>query len=362
MKKTEKNFDSGRFFTQKLMEWDKNSNNRAMPWKKEKDPYKIWISEIILQQTRVEQGREYYNRFISKYPDVKSLAKAKDNEVFKLWEGLGYYSRCRNLLMAARFIQNDCKGKFPDTYEVILSLKGVGPYSAAAIASFAYNLPHAVVDGNVMRVLSRFFRIATPIDTTEGKKTFNELAQSLLDSKNAGLYNQAIMDLGATVCKPQSPVCNSCPLSKRCISYKEGDMNLYPAKSKKIKIRHRWFNYFIIQCGESYYVRKRKEKDIWQQLHEFVLIETEKAITAEEWSTDYRLKNMLGRTFKVISQTDLRMQKLTHQHVHGSFFTIAINKAVELDGYERKTISQIKRLAFPMMIAEFLRENRFLQP
>jgi A/G-specific adenine glycosylase len=266
------------------------------------------------------------------------------------------------LLTAARFIQNDCKGKFPDTHEVILSLKGVGPYTAAAIASFAYNLPHAVVDGNVMRVLSRFFRIATPIDTTEGKKTFNELAQSLLDSKNAGLYNQAIMDLGATICKPQSPVCSTCPLSGCCNSYKEGDMNLYPVKSKKIQIRHRWFNYFIIKCGESYYVRKRREKDIWQHLHEFVLIETQKAVTAEEWTADSRLKKMLGHSFKVIPQTDLRMQKLTHQHVHGSFFTITIEKAVEVDGYERKTISQIKRLAFPVMIAEFLKENRLLLP
>jgi A/G-specific adenine glycosylase len=193
-------------FTKKLMKWNQSSNNRAMPWKGEKDPYKIWLSEIILQQTRVEQGLGYYERFVKKFPTIKHLAKAPEQEVFKLWEGLGYYTRCKNLIATATFISKEKKGKFPDDYESILSLKGVGPYTAAAIASFAYNLPHAVIDGNVFRVLSRYFGISTPVDTAAGKKMYALLAKELLDKDEPGLYNQAIMDFGAVVCKPLQPL------------------------------------------------------------------------------------------------------------------------------------------------------------
>src|SRR5450432_3260301 len=194
-------------FTKKLLKWNLGSNTRTMPWKGEKDPYKIWLSEIILQQTRVEQGLGYYQKFIKAFPTVQQLAKAPQEKVFKLWEGLGYYTRCKNLIASALFISKDRKGKFPTDYESILGLKGVGPYTAAAIASFAYNLPHAVIDGNVFRVLSRYFGISTPIDSPDGKKLYALLANELLDKQEPGLYNQAIMDLGAVICKPQQPLC-----------------------------------------------------------------------------------------------------------------------------------------------------------
>lgn len=209
-----------KFFADALLVWNDLDNKRQMPWKGESDPYRIWISEIILQQTRVHQGLEYYNRFISTFPDVKSLATAPENKVYKLWEGLGYYSRCKNLIATAQFIYKDLHGEFPDKFEDILTLKGVGNYTASAIASFAFNLPHAVVDGNVFRVLSRFFGIETPINTTEGKKFYASLAQTLLDKKQPGKYNQALMDFGAIICKPAAPLCNQCPLQKKCVALK----------------------------------------------------------------------------------------------------------------------------------------------
>src|SRR5579859_1431456 len=194
-------------FTKTLLGWNSSGNFREMPWKGEKDPYKVWLSEVILQQTRVQQGWAYYEKFINAFPTIKDLAAALEQKVFKLWEGLGYYSRCRNLIATARKISDEYNGRFPHTYEEILALKGVGPYTAAAIASFAYNLPHAVVDGNVVRVLARFFGITTAADTTSGKKQFAELATALLDPSQAGIYNQAIMDFGATVCTPRNPQC-----------------------------------------------------------------------------------------------------------------------------------------------------------
>jgi A/G-specific adenine glycosylase len=215
MEKNKKNT----FFTQQLLKWDKKQNSRAMPWKGEKDPYKIWLSEIILQQTRVEQGLGYYNRFIAEFPTIHDLAKAPETKVFKLWEGLGYYTRCKNIIITARYISSELKGKFPVTYNDILKLKGVGPYTAAAIASFAFNLPHAVVDGNVFRVLARYFGIDTPIDSITGKKNFTVLANELIDKKIPGKYNQALMDFGAVLCKPQQPLCDTCPLKPNCSAY-----------------------------------------------------------------------------------------------------------------------------------------------
>ena len=215
-----------------------------MPWKGEKDPYKIWLSEVILQQTRVEQGRAYYEKFIDQFPTIQDLAKAKDEKVFKLWEGLGYYNRCRNLLHTARQITKDQKGVFPNTYDSLLSLKGVGPYTAAAIASFAFNLPYAVVDGNVFRVLSRFYGIATPIDTKEGLQIFNELADKNLAEKTPGTYNQAIMDFGATVCKPSTPDCSTCNLSAKCVAFNVNKVNQLPVKLKRITKKKRHFDFF----------------------------------------------------------------------------------------------------------------------
>src|SRR5882757_84990 len=197
-------------FSDHLLKWHKGKNDRKMPWKGEKNPYKVWLSEVILQQTRVQQGWAYYENFLKAFPTIHDLAIAPEQKVFKLWEGLGYYSRCRNLIATAKKIDAEYNGQFPNTYGEILALKGIGPYTAAAIASFAFRLPHAVVDGNVTRVLSRYFGISTPIDTTAGKKLFTELADALLDKEQADIYNQAIMDLGATICLPRNPLCTAC--------------------------------------------------------------------------------------------------------------------------------------------------------
>jgi len=220
-------------FSALLLRWHLDDNKRQMPWKGERDAYKVWLSEIILQQTRVEQGRAYYERFIKKYPSIKLLAEAKDEEVFKLWEGLGYYTRCRNLLHTARLIATKYNGKFPERYEEIVALKGIGDYTAAAIASFCFDLPYAVVDGNVLRVLSRVFGDKTPVDTNEGKKNFAELANKLLDKSQPGLFNQAIMDFGATICKPAIPTCPLCCLNAICTAYKKRNCKYIACKRKK---------------------------------------------------------------------------------------------------------------------------------
>jgi len=236
-------------FTDLLLKWDKKSNHRPMPWKGEKDPYKIWLSEIILQQTRVEQGWSYYEKFISTYPNIHLLAKAKENEVFKLWEGLGYYNRCRNLLFTAKHIVTTFNGIFPSNYEDLLKLKGVGPYTAAAIASFAFNLPHAVVDGNVFRVFARYYGIHTPTDTKEGLTIFNKIASENLAFKKAGIYNQALMDFGATVCKPMSPLCGDCVMQNTCAAFAQKTVGQLPIKEKVIQKKKRYFDYFLFKLN-----------------------------------------------------------------------------------------------------------------
>ncbi|MEY3432383.1 MAG: A/G-specific adenine glycosylase, partial [Bacteroidota bacterium] len=228
-----------------------------MPWKGIKDPYRIWLSEVILQQTRVEQGISYYQAFVKAYPTVHKLAQAPENEVFKIWEGLGYYSRCRNLIHTAKRVSQDLKGEFPTSREGLISLKGVGPYTAAAIGSFAFGLPLAVVDGNVMRVLSRFFGIKTPIDSTSGKKMMEEVADALLDKKDPAWFNQAMMDLGATVCKPQSPDCATCPLQKKCIAFSQKKQSLFPVKTQKVKQKKRFLFYLILESKGQVLIRQR---------------------------------------------------------------------------------------------------------
>src|SRR5690606_265290 len=261
------------YFTRRLMHWHATHNDRSLPWKEEKDPYKIWLSEIILQQTRAQQGLPYYIKFTEAYPKVKDLATAAEEEVFRLWQGLGYYNRCRNMLATARYIHTELGGKFPRSFEEIQNLKGVGAYTAAAIASFAYGLPHAVVDGNVYRVLSRYFGIDKPIDSTAGKKEFTKLADALLDKTGSAGYNQAIMDLGATVCKPASPDCDGCPLAEKCFARANGLIADLPVKSKKLTIKTRHFHYILFLHDGHLWIRKRTEKDIWQNLHEPFLIE-----------------------------------------------------------------------------------------
>jgi A/G-specific adenine glycosylase len=340
-------------FSQKILFWNKKSNRRVMPWKGEKDPYKIWLSEIILQQTRVEQGLAYYNRFITKYPTIESLAAASDDEVYKLWEGLGYYSRCRNLISTARLISTSLAGIFPKTYESIISLKGIGPYTAAAIASFAYDLPYAVVDGNVMRVLARFYGIKTPIDSTEGKKYFAHLAQSLIDKKNAGTYNQAIMDFGATICKPALPLCNDCVIREDCIALKKDLIKELPVKQNKLIKRKRYFYYFVAKYKNNFYVGKRSGKDIWQNLWEFPLLEFSSKISVDELLLKEETKKLLKNNINVKEVSPFYIQQLTHQTIEGCFISIDCKKPLDQNDYIKITAKNLNTLAFPRFITNY---------
>ena len=264
-------------FATTIIQWFRE-NGRALPWRETRDPYAIWLSEIILQQTRIEQGRPYWERFMQRWPTVEALAEASEDEVLRLWQGLGYYSRARNLHAAAK--QVVARGGFPTTLEGLRSLKGVGDYTAAAIGSFAFGLPAAVVDGNVYRVLARHYGIATPINTTEGKKEFALLAQSLLPSDHSSfliphssLYNQALMDFGATHCTPSSPGCPSCPLQETCVAFREGRINELPVKQRTLKIKERHLTYIYIRYRGETALHRRPAGDIWQGLYEPLLTE-----------------------------------------------------------------------------------------
>ncbi len=349
--------NKNQFFRKQLLDWNAEHNHRDMPWKGEKDPYKIWLSEIILQQTRVEQGLAYYNRFIKTFPTVHHLAKAPDNTVFKLWEGLGYYTRCKNLIASAKYISVELKGKFPDKYEDILALKGIGPYTAAAIGSFAFNLPHAVVDGNVFRVLARYFGIETATDTTEGKKLFTNLANELLDKKTPGIYNQALMDFGAVICKPQQPLCHECPLQKTCTAYQHDLINVLPVKEKTIIKKPRWLYYFIVEHNGNVYVRKRTGKDVWQNLYEFFLVENEKELSLKEIEKLTVLKKAIGKIqFELIDISKIYKQVLSHQIIYGQFIKVKILSELEIDGFEIVGKKKLKTLPFPKLINSYLEE------
>ena len=347
-----------RQFTEKLLDWNRNDNRRQMPWKGEKNPYKIWLSEIILQQTRVEQGMEYYNRFVKAFPTVNDLAKADETKVFKLWEGLGYYSRCKNLIASAKHISNHLDGQFPSKYEDILQLKGIGPYTAAAISSFANNLPHAVLDGNVFRVLSRYFAIETAIDSNEGRKMFSQLATELLDKKQPAHYNQALMDFGATICKPKLPLCSSCVLQKNCMAYQQKLVSILPRKEKKIAIKTRWFYYFIASYEQKIYVKKRAANDIWENLYEFILIENTEPLSLENIPQLQVVKAAFGKTtFEVLQVSPVHKQALTHQRIFGQFIKIKLKKPLANVGFEAVDETMLEDLPFPKFITHYLKDK-----
>ena len=311
-----------------------------------------------MQQTRVDQGLKYYNRFIDEFPKIKELAIAPETKVFKLWEGLGYYTRCKNLIATAKFISEKLNGQFPDKYEEILQLKGIGPYTAAAIASFAFNLPHAVVDGNVFRVLSRYFGITTPIDKTEGKQFFTLLANQLLDKKLPGIYNQALMDFGAVICKPQIPLCTTCVLVSKCRAYKNGMVNELPVKEKRIKKTTRWFYYLVVEYNGKQYVRKRGAKDIWENLYEFILIENECALPLEKLKELQKVKELFGEnSFEILHISPQYKQLLTHQIILGQFIKIRTVKPLPGKDYDAFKPMEINKLPFPKFIAAYLKDK-----
>lgn len=354
--------DQQKYFSDKLLLWHETINNRQLPWKGEKDVYRIWLSEIILQQTRAEQGMKYYERFLKQYPNIQKLAKAPIEEVYKLWEGLGYYNRCRNLHATAQKIVFEFDGKFPDTFEAILELKGIGPYTAAAISSFAFDLPYAVVDGNVFRVLSRFFGIKTPIDSTKGKQFFQQLAQQCLGNKRPSAYNQAIMDFGASVCKPDLPECTSCIMKSKCVAFKSNLIAELPVKEKQTKQRNRWFVFYIIKQGKKFAVQKRTEKDVWANLYQFPNAEfktemewlqaAKKGNKNRAWANALEIENksLLAKAFK---------QQLSHQTIFAKAVLINVKTANEKEHqWEWKTNSQLKKLPFPKILNEMLKEQQ----
>ena len=348
-------------FSKKLVSWYLE-NKKILPWRSTDNPYFIWLSEILLQQTRVEQGLQYYNNFIYRFPEIKSLAEAKEEEILKLWQGLGYYSRARNLHFASKQIINDYNGEFPDKYEDILKLKGIGPYSAAAIASIAFNLPYSVIDGNVLRVISRVFGIKTPVDSTLGKKEINAVLNNLIDKKNPGTFNQALMELGALVCKPQNPLCNNCVFINECFAYNNKSISLLPFKSKIVKQRNRFFYYIVItstdKIGSYIYINKRIHKDIWKNLYDFPLIETENEFSFSDNSIFKAIENFLNTDkFTIKSISGQYKHKLSHQTIYAHFIELqidSIDKLKILENYYNINIEDLSKYPIPKLIDNYI--------
>ncbi len=302
-----------------LLQWSEE-HPRPMPWKGISDPYRIWLSEVILQQTRVEQGLPYYERFVAAYPTVTDLANAPLDDIYRHWEGLGYYSRARNLHAAAQTVAQEHGGQFPSTYAGLRALKGVGDYTAAAIASFAFGLPHAVLDGNVYRILSRWFAEATPIDSTEGKKRFTALADAVLDPKAPARHNQAMMDFGATWCTPKQPRCGACPVQEHCAAFQSGQVGDLPIKSKVLAKKERNFVYLVLRKGDTTFLQKREDKDIWQNLYEFPNVEVGQlpATRTEALEQCVEQNPALGK-LEIVGMSAVFKQTLTHRLVRAVF-------------------------------------------
>jgi A/G-specific adenine glycosylase len=338
-------------FSEKLILWY-NQNKRDLPWRKTTDPYKIWLSEIILQQTRVDQGLNYYTKFLKKHPNIQSLAKASEKDILNLWQGLGYYSRARNLHFTAKYISAELNGKFPTDYKSILALKGVGEYTAAAISSFSYQEVYPVIDGNVYRVLSRIFGVKNAIDSTDGKKVFRKLASELIDVKNPDTYNQAIMEFGALQCKPKSPNCEECPFLLECFAHQNNLISELPKKEKKIKQRNRYFNYLLIINDDYIYLNERKEKDIWQGLFDFPLLETQQQLTSFPLF-ESQFKN-LGLTLK--NQSIEYKHILSHQKIYATFWMVSSSKPENIDSkFFKITRNEINNYPIPKLIDNYLK-------
>jgi len=328
-------------------------NGRQLPWRETDNPYFIWLSEVILQQTRVDQGKAYYIKFTETFPTIERLAQADEQEILKLWQGLGYYSRARNLHYAAKQVMEEFDGVFPSHFASIKSLKGVGDYTAAAVASFAFQEPKAVVDGNVYRVLSRYFNDATPIDSIAGKKTFQAYANELLDKQFPAEHNQSIMEIGALVCTPKQPNCLNCPLNDSCQAFREENVLELPVKSKKTKTRNRYFNYLVTNTP-TYLLEKRTTKDIWQNLYQFPLIESENALKPEEislfihqqFSTELHHKSFIYYAKHILS----------HQHIHTYFWQIKMPTSEIINKLNLKQTSDFSDFPLPRVIDRFLEE------
>lgn len=338
-----------------LILWYK-AHARNLPWRLTHDPFRIWVSEIILQQTQVKQGYDYYLRFLEAFPNVKSLYNASSDALMKQWQGLGYYSRARNMHIAAKQIMEDYEGVFPNTYEGLLSLRGVGPYTAAAIASFAYELPYAVLDGNVYRVLSRYFGIQLPINDKTAYKYYIAIAQEVMDDRQAALHNQAIMEFGALQCKVQSPNCQACILASSCVALAQQMVKQLPIKLKKIKIKERYLHFFYICHGDSFVIEKRKGKGIWQGLYQLPLVETSEDAPLEEATLRKSIGALVPPSASVYCITDMWHQ-LTHQKLHIRFYKCSLQKPLKKPPGERLICHHTDmHYAFPKPIVGFLEQ------
>ena len=344
-------------FTSTLLDWY-SQNKRDLPWRHTKDPYLIWISEIILQQTRVVQGYDYFLRFTQRFPDVRTLSSASEEEVLKYWQGLGYYSRARNLHAAAKSMRD---GKFPSTYAEVRALKGVGDYTAAAICSLAYDMPCAVVDGNVYRVLARYFGIDVPIDSTQGKKIFAEMAQEVLDKKQPAKYNQAIMDFGAMQCTPKNPGCMFCPLLESCAAWAEKKVMQLPVKQHKVQTSNRYFNYLYVRMGKYVLLHKRTENDIWKNLYELPLIETDCNLTETEFLASDTFRSLFAKDENPVVEIMQRDVKhiLSHRVIYANFYGIELPEdSHSLASYLRVELTDLENYALPRLIHAFFEKYR----
>ena len=335
------------YFSGILISWY-SKYKRELPWRNTASPYHVWLSEIILQQTRVVQGLSYYNKFVENYPKIEDLANDSEDNVLKLWQGLGYYSRARNLHKTAKVVSSEFNGVFPVTYDEIIKLKGVGAYTAAAISSFCYGEKKAVVDGNVYRLLSRYFGVNTPIDSTIGKKEFQELAQECLNNENPGLHNQAIMEFGALQCTPK-PNCQACPLSASCIAHANSMVKVLPVKAKKIKVRDRYFNFIVISDNDSFYIQKRESKDIWHNLYQFPLKETDKEV-----SSPFELKELIVNQAVFVQVSEQFKHILSHQRIYAKFWEFSLAEMPTLKGFKKVKKRAIQEFAIPRLIEKYL--------
>lgn len=343
------------WFSRQLVPWYR-AGHRPLPWRETKDPYRIWLSEVILQQTRVDQGLAYYQRFLQRWPSVVDLAGASEEQVLKQWQGLGYYSRARNLLAAARQVVHGHGGRFPTTHAELVELKGVGDYTASAIASICFGKPDAVVDGNVYRVLARFAGIGTPIDSTEGRRQFKALATELLDPAHPGDHNQAVMELGATVCVPRNPLCDRCPLQSKCVAFSTGTTSELPVKAGRTKTRNRYFNYLHISTPNGLYMQQRGPGDIWQGLFELPLIESERPLKRHAMLTT--LNKTFGPGWKIIAGSERPAHVLSHQVIHATFWRAIPSKTFTIPApWRLLPLESVRDLALPKLMEKWMDEQ-----
>ncbi len=342
-------------FSEEIVRWYE-AHKRDLPWRQTRDPYVIWLSEIILQQTRVAQGLPYFERFLAHYPTVRAFASAPEGEILRHWQGLGYYSRARNMHKAAQRVVTHMDGVFPTSYEQLIRLPGIGEYTAAAISSFAAGEARAVVDGNVFRVLSRYFGINTPINSSQGKKVFQQIADDLLDTRDSGTHNQALMEFGAVLCRPKRPDCAICPVSLGCEALRSGRVEELPVKLKSKPSINRFFNYFVVRQWEGLYLEQRKSGDIWENLYQLPLVETAGPASATELTAHPLVSEWFGDHAQLVALGNPVKHVLSHQNLYAQFFEVRGTRVSsdKKESWDYVLLKDLNKLAKPKLIYAFL--------